>query len=200
MSTKVLHDTIDCQGKLKKNIRWRINEQIRSNQIRVIDDNGKQVGVMTAQEALTKAKKVSKDLVEIAPKANPPVAKIVELGKFLYEQEKRQREQKRKTKVVDVKEVRFSPFIAQGDYNTRVMRVKEFLDDGHKVRLVVVFKGRQMKSKDFGYGLLKKVVDMLGNAISTDMEPKFLGRHLVMVISPLKKAKTGEKQNAKTKN
>jgi len=175
-----------------------INQQIRARELRVIGPDGKQIGVLKLNEALAEAQKSGLDLIETAPKANPPVARIMDFGKFKYEQEKREREQKRKTKTTDVKEVRFSPFIAEGDYNTRIERVKEFLAEGHKVRIVVVFKGRQMGSKSFGYELCSKVLATFEGKVTVDMEPKFLGRHLAMVISPLSVAKQRELERKDT--
>ena len=155
--------------------------------MRVIDEKGKQIGVLTVNDALIKAKAAQLDLVEIAPKANPPVVKIIEFGKFKYQEEKRLRKQKKGAKGGEVKEIRFSPFIGEADYNTRIGRIKEFLEEKNKIRVVVKFKGRQMGSKKFGYDLLKTILTDLGDIISIDMEPKFLGRHLIMVVSPLVK-------------
>jgi translation initiation factor IF-3 len=169
--------------------------------VRVIDEKGKQVGVLKITDALKKAQYVGLDLVEIAAKAKPPVVKIISLGKFKYQQEKRDRAQKKKAKQTDIKEVRFSPFIGSADYHTRYGRVKEFLSEGHKIRAVVKFKGRQMGSKSFGYNLLKKLLTELGNQVNVDMEPKFLGRHLSMVISPMKMVKrAGEPDSTSKKN
>jgi len=180
---------------------WRINNQIRADEVRVIDSEKKQVGVMKLNEALAKADEAGLDLVEIAPTAKPPVVQIVELGKFKYEQEKRLQKEKRKTKSSELKEIRFSPFIAEHDYRTRMIKIEEFLKDSNKVRLVVVFKGRHMGSKQFGYELLNKITDELGDAIAIDMKPKFLGRHLVMGISPIKKIiKTKEPLNENSQN
>lgn len=176
---------------------WRINKNIHAPKIRVIGADGKQIGVISRKEALDLAKKAKLDLVEIAPKAKPPVAKIVDFGKFRYREEKKLRKQKKKSKGGELKEVRFSPFIAQGDYETRFRKLDKFLRENYKVRVVVVFKGRQMGSKKFGYQLIDRITEELGDRISVDMEPKFLGRHLAMVISPLSKAKRAEKSNKK---
>jgi len=174
----------------KQNIYWRVNEKIHAPKVRVIDEKGKQLGVLTTIEALKKAKEAELDLVEIAPKAVPPVAKIIEFGKFRYSQQKKLRAQKSKSKSPELKEIRFSPFIGEADYNTRLERVKEFLSDKDKVRLVVKFKGRQMGSKQYGYDLLDKIINDVGkDSIAVDMVPKFLGRHLVMIISPMTKSK-----------
>lgn len=177
---------------------YRINNQIRSSTVRVIGSDGKQIGVLSISEALAKAQEESLDLIEVAPQAKPPVARIIELGKFLYQEEKKARAEKKKSKSGELKEVRFSPFIADNDFETRFKRVKEFLDDKNKVRVVVKFKGRQMDVKDTGYQVTTKIKEKLEGTISIDMEPKFLGRHLVMIISPTTKKK--EIKNAETKD
>lgn len=168
-----------------KKKHWRINEQIRAPQVRVLDEKGKQLGVLPVKRALEKAKKEKVDLVEIAAKANPPVVKLIDFGKFKYQEEKKEKKQRQASKAADLKEIRFSPFIGEADYQTRFERVKEFLGEGHKVRAVVKFRGRQMGSKRFGYDLLKRLLDDLPGEINVDMEPKFIGRHLAMVISPI---------------
>ncbi|MGD8744301.1 MAG: translation initiation factor IF-3 [Candidatus Woesebacteria bacterium] len=170
------------------NKHWRINHEIHAPKVRVIDEKGKQVGVHSLQDAMNKARDAKLDLVEIAAKAKPPVVKIIDFGKFKYQQEKKIKKRKKKTKSPELKEIRFSPFIGEADYQTRLKRVKEFLKEGNKVRAVVKFKGRQMGSKKFGYQLLEKLTDQLGDNINVDMEPKFFGRHLAMVISPVKTA------------
>lgn len=171
------------------NLNLRINQQIKSSEVRVIAADGKQIGIMKLEDALAKAQEEGLDLVEIAPNANPPVARIVELGKFKYEQEKRQRMQAKKAKGKggELKEVRLSPFIADRDYEVRLNKISDFLSQNNKVRVVVVFTGRQMESKTYGYNLLNKILERFGERISVDMQPKFLGRHLAMVISPVKK-------------
>lgn len=180
---------------------WRINQQIRADKVRVLDANKKMVGIMTLKEALEEAGKLGLDLVEIAPKANPPVVRMIELGKFKYEQEKRIKKEKKGAKGGETKEIRFSPFIAEADYQNRLDRIREFLKDGNKVRIVVKFTGRQMNSKNFGYDLIKRVIAELGVDINIDMEPKFLGRHLASVISPINKSKKeGENKNAENQN
>lgn len=165
-------------------INYRINHQIRAPELRVVTFDGKLVGVLPTHEAIKKAMDENLTLVEVAPNANPPVAKIVDLGKFKYEEEKKARKQKKGIKGGDTKEVRFSPFIGDHDYNTRIARVEEFLGDKDKVRLVVVFTRRQLGSKQFGYDLLNRIVTHFGERIGIDMQPKFLGRNLLMVISP----------------
>ncbi|OGM13678.1 translation initiation factor IF-3 [Candidatus Woesebacteria bacterium RIFCSPLOWO2_01_FULL_39_23] len=171
------------------NLYWRINQQIHAPEVRVVGADGKQIGVLKLSQALDEARKAGLDLVEIAPNAKPPVTKIVELGKFRYQEEKKLRREKKGSKSGGLKEIRFSPFIGDHDYTTRLERVKEFLADKNKVRLVVVFKGRQMGRKEFGYDLLTKTTNELGGSITIDSEPKFFGRHLAMTISPVNKPK-----------
>ncbi len=176
--------------KLKKGkLNLRVNHQITAPSVRVIGQDGKQLGVLTVSEALNKALEAGLDLVEIAPSAKPPVVKIVNLGKFTYQLEKKEKKERKKAKSSELKEIRFSPFIGEHDYNTRIERIKEFFEAGNKVKIVVVFLGRQMGSKEFGYNLLDKIVSQFGDTIAIDMKPKFLGRYLSMVVSPIKRGK-----------
>lgn len=173
----------------KQNLFWRTDYSIRAPSLRVIDSKGKQIGVITRDEAVARAKGLGLTLVEIAPTAEPPVAKIVDFGKFRYAEEKKAREAAKKIKGGEVKEIRFSPFIADNDFKVRVGRIKEFFEEKNKVRVVVVFKGPQMRVRHVGYEVINKIKNEFGDTIITDMEPKFLGKHLVTVISPLNKAK-----------
>ena len=186
---------------MKQKNTWKTNGQIRAPEVRVLFPEGKDSEVLPISEALKKAKELELDLVEIAPHAKPPVVKIIDFGKFRYQEEKKLKKQK--TKSVDLKEVRLSPFIGDADYQTRLKRIDRFLHQGHKVRIVIVFKGRQMNSKTFGYELLEKVVDGVTHDVSVDMKPKFLGRHLAMIVSPLKKKQISKKidnKDAKAKD
>jgi translation initiation factor IF-3 len=169
------------------NLFWRTNNQIRAPELRVIGPEGKQLGVLKTIDALKKANELNLDLIEIAPNANPPVAKIFNFGKFRYSEEKKLRKLKKVSKSGELKEIRFSPFIAQHDYQTRIGRIKEFFNERSKVKIVVVFKGREMNSKKFGYQLIDKIKDNFEGKISIDMEPKFFGRHLVTIMSPVTK-------------
>lgn len=178
----------------KQNLYWRTDFSIRAPSLRVIDSEGKLMGVMTRDEAIRKAKEVGLTLVEIAPNAVPPVGKIVDFGKFKYAEEKKARVQGKKVKGGEVKEIRFSPFIAENDFNVRIERIKEFFADKNKVKVVIVFKGPQMRVKHVGYDVINKIKTVLGDSIITDMEPKFLGKYLVTVISQTNKVKS--KQSA----
>lgn len=176
----------------KSNLFWRTDYQIRSFNLRVIGSDGKMIGEMAKDKAIELAKKEGLTLVEISPNATPPVAKIVDFGKFKYAEEKKLRAQHKGAKGGEVKEIRFSPFIAEGDFNTRVARIKEFFADKNKVKVVVVFKGPQMRVKNTGYQVINKIKEEFGESVQTDMEPKFLGKHLVTVISQNGKAKNKE--------
>ena len=173
----------------KVNLFWRLNENIRVPEVRLVGSDGKQVGVVKIEKALKTAKDEGLTLVEVAPNAKPPVAKIVEFGKFRYQEEKKAKEIAKKQKGGQLKEIRFSPFIAEADYQTRLKRVKEFLGEKNKVKTVVIFTGRQMGSKPMGYALLERIFKDLGETVVMDMKPKFLGRYLITVISPYAKAK-----------
>lgn len=190
-------------GKIK--LYWRTDYQIRAASLRVIGADGKLIGVLGKDEAIKQAKDQGLTLVEIAPNAVPPVAKIVDFGKFRYSEEKKLRQQSKKVKGGEVKEIRFSPFIAENDFNTRLERVREFLSDKNKVRVVIVFTGPQMRVKHTGFEVINRIKKELGESIITDMEPKFLGKHLVTVISPVSKKavkveKPEEKKAEETKN
>ena len=178
-------------------LSWRVNEQIRAEKLRVIGADGKQIGFLTKQEALEKSKKEGLDLIEIAPQAVPPVAKIINFGKFRYQEEKKRRQEAKKAKSAELKEIRFTPFIAENDYNIRLARIRKFLSDKNKVKAVVVFKGRQLGSRQFGYSLLKRLVEEFKESIVVDMEPKFIGRHLIMIISPVNRPRI---KDAESKN
>lgn len=177
---------------------YRINEQIRAPQVRLIDASGKSLGVLSNEEAFKKARAGELDLVEIAPKAIPPVVKLIKYSKFLYQEEKRAREQK--TRGGETKEIRFSPFIAENDYQVRIARISQFLNSGNKVRIVVRFFRAQLSKKQFGYNLIKRIVTELGNA-RVEQEPKFLGRNLMATISLSKGGKqNGQDENQKINN
>ncbi len=177
----------------KSNLFWRTDYQIRAPRLRVIGSDSKLIGEMGRDEAVRKAKDEGLTLVEIAPNAAPPVAKIVDFGKFKYSEEKKARAQAKGVKGGEVKEIRFTPFIGEADFKVRIERIKEFFGDKNKVRVVVVFTGPQMRVKNTGFEVLKRVIAEFGDSIITDMEPKFLGKHLVTVISQT------NKKNAKAK-
>lgn len=179
-------------------IFWRVNQNIRAPKLRVIGPDGKQIGILSLSEALKKSNEVELDLVEIAPTADPPVAKIIDFAKFKYQEEKRLREAKlREKKGTELKEIWLTPFMADNDYGVRLVRIKEFLESGQKVRVTVRFTFRQMVHREFGYEILKRVVADTGDISKIDQEPKFLGRQLMMMLTPVKKRneQTKDKQS-----
>lgn len=174
---------------------YRVNEKIFAQTLRVIDSEGKQIGILKKFEALEKAKEQELDLVEIAPKAQPPVAKIIDFKKFLYQEAKKKREEKKKTKVSETKEVRLGPFMSENDLMVMVKRAREFLEDGDKVRLVLKFAGRQITHPEFGERVIDRAVAELSDISKIERERHLEGRQMISLLAPERK-----NQNAKEKN
>jgi translation initiation factor IF-3 len=166
---------------------YRVNERIYALSLRVLDAEGKQIGVLSKFEALEAARSQGLDLVEIAPMAKPPVAKIVDFKKFLYQEEKKKREEKKKTKASETKEVRLGPFMSDNDLGVMIRRAREFLENGDKVRLVVFFSGRQITHPEFGHKVLDKTTTELSDISKVERERRLEGRKLIVLISPDKK-------------
>ncbi|HCE31264.1 translation initiation factor IF-3 [Candidatus Daviesbacteria bacterium RIFCSPHIGHO2_01_FULL_40_24] len=173
----------------------RLNEHIQAAKLRVIDSQGELLGILTKTEALEKAKELGLDLIEIAPNADPPVAKITDFQKFRYEENKKERASKKGASAGDLKELWLSPRIAEHDLNVRLARTEEFLKGGHKVKLTVKFKGREMAHQELGYKVLQEAINLLGEKAAIEREPKMEGRKLSMIVG-----KGKGKQNAETKN
>ena len=168
-------------------LHYRINYQITSPQLRLLDEEGKQIGVISKIEALQKAKELDLDVVEIAPKAVPPVAKLIDYKKFKYQEQKKERESKKNQKNVGIKEIRLRPFIGQHDFDTRLAQAKEFLADGNQVKINVFFKGREITRKEFGYNVIKRFLTTL-ESIKVVKEPRMEGKALVVMVVPDKKS------------
>lgn len=175
--------------------RYRINERIFASTLRVLDVEGKQIGVLSKQEALALAQEQELDLVEIAPAAKPPVAKIIDYNKFLYQQSKKKQEEKKKAKTSETKEIRLGPFMSENDLQVMIRRGREFLGDGDKIKLVVKFRGRQITRSEFGRQVIQKVVDALDDISKVDREAKFEGRQMVALLSPEKGKKVKEEES-----
>lgn len=165
----------------------------------MLDAQGKQVGILNRFEAIQKAREAGLDLVEVAPSAKPPVAKIIDYNKFLYQQEKKKREEKKKAKVSETKEVRLGPFMDDHDLAVMVRRGREFLEDNNKVRFVLKFIGRQIVHPEFGQGVLRKVIDSLSDIARVEREAHFEGKQLIAIMAPDKKKSSG-KQNEEKDN
>lgn len=174
---------------------FRINERIFAQSLRVINAEGKQIGILSKHEALEKAKSEELDLVEIAPMANPPVAKIINFKKFLYQEAKKKQEEKKKSKVSETKEVRLGPFMDAHDLQVMIGRARGFLEDSDKVRLVVKFFGRQIAHPEFGREVLDKVIKALSDISKIEKEPRFEGKQLVTIVAPERKQHHAKEKN-----
>lgn len=174
---------------------YRLNYQIQAPEIRVLDEEGKQLGLMTVAEAIEKAKQAGLDLVEVAPKAKPPVCKVIDFKKFQYIETKRLKGATKKSKQGELKEVRVTPFIATGDLENRLNKAITFLKHKHQVKITVRFKGRQMGKRDFGNKLMDYFVENLAEYAKIHQEPKFAGRQLSMIVIPDEKKKSKQTKN-----
>lgn len=170
-----------CLGISKEN---QINEQIRDKEVRVIAANGEQAGIMSAKDALALAEKSNLDLVKIAPNAVPPVCKIMDYGKFKFEQAKREKEAKKKQKVMDIKEVRLSLNIDTGDFNTKVNHALRFLKDGDKVKVSIRFRGREMAHTDNGIVIMQRFAEACSEIGQVEKAAKLEGRSMLMFLVP----------------
>lgn len=175
--------------------QYRINERIFASTLRVLDTEGKQVGVLSKFDALQKAKELGVDLVEVAPQAQPPVAKLIDYNKFLYQVEKKKREEKRKAKVSETKEVRLGPFMGAADLENMKSRAEGFLKEGNKVRLVLKFRGRQIIHPEFGHEVVQKMITGLADVSKVEKEPRLEGKQLIAIISPERKKQKNEEEN-----
>lgn len=181
--------------KNRERIFYRTNERIFAQTLRVLDDQGKQIGVLNKFEALKKARELGFDLVEIAPKATPPVAKIIDFKKFLYQQEKKRREEKKKSKASETKEIRLGPFMNSHDLEVMIRRGREFLENGDKVRFVVKFIGRQIAHPEFGKDILNKTITALSDISKIEREPHFEGKQLIGIVSPERNRTKSDEKN-----
>lgn len=166
----------------------RTNERIRAREVRVIDENGEQIGVMQPFEALKIARERGLDLVEISPNANPPVCRIQDYGKFLYEKDKSDRATRKKQKIITIKEVKFSVTVDEHDYQTKKNQAVRFLNDGDKVKASLRFKGRQMAHRDLGYNIINRLIQDIGEAGTVEFMPRMEGTTLHAILAPSKKA------------
>jgi translation initiation factor IF-3 len=174
----------------------RTNERIRAREIRVIDESGEQLGVMPPFDALKMARERSLDLVEISPNAVPPVCKIQDYGKFLYEKDKSERAARKKQKVITVKEVKFSVTVDEHDYQTKKNQAVRFLSEGDKVKASLRFKGRQMAHRDLGYKIINRLILDIGDAGLVEFMPRMEGTTLHAIVAPSKKVEAPVKKPA----
>lgn len=170
--------------KLEKRTFYRTNDRIFATTIRVLDSQGKQIGILSRYEALKRARDQGIDLVEIAPMAKPPVAKIIDFKKFLYQEAKKKKEEKKKSKVSETKEIRLGPFMDDHDLQVMIRRAEGFLKNNDKIRLVVKFQGRQIAHPEFGQSIVKSVIGSLSNISKVEREPHLEGKQLIAILSP----------------
>ena len=161
----------------------RINEMIRVREVRLIDEEGNQLGIVPTPEALRMAKDKGLDLVEVSPNANPPVCKILDYGKYRFEQEKKLRDAKKNQKVLKLKEIRMQPKIGSGDLDTKAKHIQEFLDEGDKVKVTIRFRGRELAHTELGYDVLNEVLKRLTSAYVVEKAPAMDGKTMSMTIS-----------------
>jgi translation initiation factor IF-3 len=163
----------------------RRNQQIKIPEVRLIDQNGDQVGVMATDEARERAAAAGLDLVEISPKARPPVCKIMDYGKFKFEQAKKQQQAKKKQKKVQLKEVKFRPNTDDGDFQVKMKNLRKFIDQGNKVKVTIMFRGRELAHRELGSQMLDRVVEEVQDEAVVEQRPaKMEGRFMIMLLAP----------------
>jgi translation initiation factor IF-3 len=164
--------------------RVRINQQIKVPEVRLIAADGSQVGIVTLKEALEYAAEATLDLVEVAPQANPPVCRVMDYGKYKYEQAKKQQEARRRATTIQVKEVKIRPKIETHDMEFKLKNVRRFLADNDKAKITMIFRGREMAHQDRGYAILQKIAEQLADVAVVEQPPKQEGRTLSMIVAP----------------
>ena len=162
----------------------RINEHIRVREVRLIDENGENVGVLPTIDARVRANDVGLDLVEISPDANPPVCKILDFGKYKFQLQKKAAEARKHQKVVELKEIKMRPGIDDHDYDVKMRSIHRFFEEGDKVKITLRFRGREMAHTNLGMDVLKRVKADLENIAKVEAEPKFEGRQMIMILAP----------------
>ncbi len=162
----------------------RVNDEIRAPQVRLIDQDGEMQGVMTARDAWLRAQAVGLDLLEISPNAEPPVVKILDFGKYKYEQQKKKNEAKKKQKVIEIKEIKVRPNIDENDYQVKMRAMKSFIEEGDKVKVTLRFRGREMAHQEIGVRVLERIKTEMDPVSKVEQMPRMENRQMVMVLSP----------------
>ncbi|MCS7245087.1 MAG: translation initiation factor IF-3 [candidate division WOR-3 bacterium] len=170
-----------------KELKYRVNEAIKSREVQVIGPDGKSLGIMRTWEAIQLAKSMGLDLVEVSPNSNPPVAKIMNYGKFMYEQKKKLKEMKKHQKSVEVKEIQITPTIDKHDLGVKMRKAREFLSDGNKVKFKLIFKGRQIVHPEIAKNVLENIINELSDISDIEQAPKDEGRFIIMILRPKSK-------------
>jgi translation initiation factor IF-3 len=163
-----------------------VNERIRAREIRVVDDEGKQIGIMPPYEAIKIARERGLDLVEVSPTANPPVCRIINYGKYLYQQSKREHEARKNQRSIELKEVKFRPRTGAHDFETKRNQIARFLEEGSKVKATVMFRGREMAHRNLGWEMMDRLVKDLGDLVVVEIRPKQEGPNLTTILAPKK--------------
>jgi len=163
----------------------RANDRIRSSEVQVIGSDGKNLGTLNTQEAINMAKEEGLDLIEISPNANPPVCKIIDIGKYKYDLQKKANKAKKKQKIINLKEIKLRPVTDIHDYNFKIKNAQKFLEKGDKVKFTVKFKGREMQHTNLGHNLMNRIIDDTAKTGKVETQPKFEGRQITMIIQPL---------------
>ena len=175
----------------------RINGEIHIREVRVTSATGEQLGIMPTREAMRLAEEQHLDLVEVAPKARPPVCRIMDFGKYRYEQQKREKEARKKQKVITIKEVKLRPNIEQHDYEVKLKHAMRFLGEGNKVKVTIMFRGRELSHPELGQEILDRVAEELKDSIIVDRKPKLEGRNMIMIVAPKAASKNGGQKKAR---
>ncbi len=162
----------------------RVNQAITCPKVRLVDENGEMVGVVTKAEALQMAEEASLDLVEVSPNADPPVCKILDYGKYKYEAQKKKAEAKKKQKVIEIKEIKMRPVIDENDYQVKMRNVRRFLEEGDKVKVTMRFRGREMSHQELGLEILKRIQEELKDSIKIEQSPKLEGKQIILIVAP----------------
>jgi len=163
----------------------RTNERIRAPEVQVISNDGKNLGTLPTQEGINIARKKGLDLIEISPNANPPVCKIIDIGKYKYDLQKKANKAKKKQKIVNLKEIKLRPVTEIHDYNFKIKNAQKFLSKGDKVKFTVMFKGREMQHTNLGHELMKRIIKDTNALGRVEVQPKFEGRQIIMIVQPL---------------
>ncbi len=188
-----------CLEEVNKDIirKLRVNEGIRAREVRLVGEKGEQLGVMPLLQALETARKQNYDLVEVAATSVPPVCRLLDYGKYKYEQAKKEREARKSQKIVLLREVRFRPKIGIHDFEAKTRLAKKLLEGGDKVKVTVLFRGREITHPDIAWELLKKMVESLKGVASIEKQPSMEGRRMIMVLSPVASRQAKAREEAK---
>jgi translation initiation factor IF-3 len=177
-----------------------VNEEIKVREVRLVGEDGEQLGIVSLKEALDLAEERNLDLVEVAPGAKPPVCRIMDFGKFCYEQSKREKEARKKQRIITVKEVKMRPNIERHDMETKEANARRFLEDGDKVKVTIMFRGREVSHSELGLALCRRFAEDLSALATVEKEPKLEGRNMTMFLAPRSDIATSKEEKVDAKN